>query len=511
MPDQYQLGAYGDSFLVKTPAIDAMAKQLYAQQRERQLRQQQENQQLDQMIQKDYGRIRSVDTPEVVDGYGKVKSIRKELLFDKNLQKDPLAYNKKQQELNKAVVDLRGTINGSAEIKEANKNINAAQLKDPDAFSDQYGNMMATQMNTPLSQLKAHPVYGDLTNADNYRYKGSNTNFNEIVTKVYDKKNKIVGKEEPLDKEGIQFRSPVYEYGTGPAQVYEGLTNSLDHKTERDAAYKWKQLTPDVIQKIEQDYKAIPKSKWEQMGLPGPQEIPLRGGSDAEKYMRVLAMQNAVNTNPRLVNYENRTSDLAKANYKFAQDKVMEGIKFGHQKQLKKEDQNIVDNWIGNYWNTRINEAKSGQPTALEDLQSPIGIKGAHQIQLDNVAAKALARNGVEPERLYVTQDNKILPVFYEYKETFDENGKKTGTSVVKDAKGNPVIDKDMSVPVGLDQAYLAMGYRGQTKKALGGTMEGVYQGKAGVVDHPLPSGKPLTVKQGGYTYTWNSQTGKYE
>jgi hypothetical protein len=28
---------------------------------------------------------------------------------------------------------------------------------------------------------------------------------------------------------------------------------------------------------------------------------------------------------------------------------------------------------------------------------------------------------------------------------------------------------------------------------------------------YPLPEGKPRTVKQDGYTYTWSEETGKYE
>jgi hypothetical protein len=194
--------------------------------------------------------------------------------------------------------------------------------------------------------------------------------------------------------------------------------------------------------------------------------------------MRLLAMQNAVNTNPRLVNYENRTSDKAKKDYDFALDKIMEGIRFGHQKQLKSEDQKVVDNWIGNYWDQRITEAKSGQPTLLPDFSSPITIKGAHQIQLDNVSGKALARNGVEPDRLYITQDNKLLPVFFQYVDEFNDKGKKIGTTTKKDKNGNPIMDEELSKPIGLDQAYLSMGYRGQTKKGLGTTMSNTYGGK---------------------------------
>lgn len=506
MADQRIAGPWGDIVEVKTPTLDNWAKQLYVEQKTREAKQLQENQALDQMIQKDFAKVRSVDTPEVIQKYGQYKALKKELLFNKQLQKDPLLYNKAQQAANQAYLDMQSVINGSAEMKEANKTYNAAHLTNPDAFDDNYGSIMSTQMQTPYSQLRNHPVYGDLTNADTYRYKGSNTNFNDIVSKVYDKKNKVVGKEEPLDKQGIQFRSPVYEYGTGPAQVYEGLINSLDHKTERDAAYKWKQLTPDVVHKIEQDYQAIPKTKWEQMGLPGPQEMPLKGGSDAEKYMRVLAMQNAVNTNPRLINYENRTSDKAKKDYDFALDKVMEGIRFGHQKQLKQQDQTLVDNWIVNYFGNRIADAKTAQPKSLSDPDDPIGRKIGYEIKPDAVLMKGLARNNIEPDAVYVTPDNKIMPVFYKYKDDYDpKTNKKIGTSIQTDVNGNIEYDKELSKPMDMDQAYLSLGYKGQTKKQLGQTMQGAYQGGGN------KSNKPKKVIQNGHEYILNEATGQYE
>lgn len=503
-------GPYGDVVAVTTPTLDNWAKQLYAQQQQRQARQYQENQQLDQMMQKEFANIRSVDTPDVVNTYNQLKTAKKNLYFNKQLQKNPLLYNQAQQATNEIQARLNSIINKSVEIKDMTKTMTQDRFKNNDAYADDFGQRAATLMNTPISALQTHPQYGDLTNWDQYRYQGSNTDFNKKVKDAYGQNRNILGKEEALDKQGLQFRTPVYQYGNTPGQVFEGLVNSLDHKTERDAAFKWKQLTPDVINKIEDDYNAMPASKWQQMGLTGPQNIDLRAGGDAEKYMRVMAMQNAVNTNPTLTKYEKRESDKAKMDYRFAQDKVMEGIRFGHQKQLKKEEQKIVDNWVGNYWDTRITEAKAGPATAFQDPNNPINIKGAHQIQLDNVAAKALARNGVEPERLYVTLDNKILPIFYQYQEDYDDKGKKTGTSIKKDSNGNPLIDEDFSKPIGLDQAYLAMGYKGQTKKDLGGTMQQTYSNKQ-TEAFPLPAGKPRTVKQAGHTYIWNSQNGNYE
>lgn len=466
MPDQYRLAPYGDAVIVNTPTLDNVAKQLYAQQQQRQARQQQENQALDQMLQKDYGRIRSVDTPDVVNGYSKVKAIRKQLLFDKDLQKDPLAYNKKQQELNDAMIGLRGTINGSAEIKEANKAINAEQLKDPMAFSDDYGNMMATQMNTPLNQLRNHPVYGDLTNQDTYRYVGPNYDFNDDLSKIYDKKNKVIGKEEALDKQGIQFRSPVFEYGTPPAQVFDGLVSSITHEKERAAAKRWKELTPEVVQKIEQDYKAIPLSKWEQMGVTGPQDIQLRGGSDAEKYMRMLAMQNAVNTNPRLVNYENRTSEKAKMDLQFDRQKQMEAIEHSDAKALaefkKKIDPNdteLNNVWYQSYLDNIISNAKGGGER--HHIYNPSNGKSElyyNMVKPDPFLLKSMSIGNATPDRVGVTESGELIPIFLKY----DSKG-----NVIKTKGGVPVLDENYSQPMSYDQALVNLGYRGSTKKQL--------------------------------------------
>lgn len=476
MPSREFSLPYGDAFIVQTPSLDRVAQQLYVQQQQRQLRQQQENQALDQMMQKEFANIRSVDTPDVVNSYNRYKQLKKAMLFDKDLHRDPLAYNQAQQAANEAYLDMNKQINQSREIKDMTKTMTTDRFKNPDAYADDYGQRVMALNSTPVSGLQNYP---ELVNWDNYRYRGSNTNFNDIVSKVYGPNRKIVGKEEALDKQGIQFRSPVYEYGAAPAQVYEGLVNSLDHKAERDASYKWKQLTPDVVQDIEKKYSEIPQDRWEQMGLAGPQKIDLRAASDAEKYMRLLAMQNAVNTAPRLVDYQKRTSDKAKRDYDFALDKIMEGIKFGHARQLKKEDQKVVDNWIVNYWDKRIGEAKSGQPTPFKDPNNPLTIKMAYHIDPDGVMLKALARNGRDPDDVFVTDDNKIMPVFYKLQEVdvLDDNGKKIGKQTVteKDKDGNPVIDKEYGGPMKIDQAYLSMGYRGQTKKDLGGTMTGTY------------------------------------
>jgi len=470
MAEQRILPPYGDIFIVNTPSLDRTAQQLYVAQQQRQLRQQQENQELDKMLQKDFANIRSVDTPDVVDSYTRYKQLKKNLLFNKDLQRDPMLYNKAQQAANEAYSEMNQRINQSKEIKDMTKTMTTDRFKNPDAYADDYGQRVMALNSTPISGLHQYP---DLVNWDNYRYQGSNTNFNDIVSKVYGQPRKIVGKEEALDKQGIQFRAPVYEYGTPPAQVYEGLVNSLDHKAERDAAYKWKQLTPDVVQGIEQQYNSIPQAKWEQMGLAVPQKIDIRGGSDAEKYMRLLAMQNAINTNPRLVNYENRTSEKAKMDLQYDRDLKMQALKHANAKDLIKfkkdidpNDQELNDMWVTEYVSKLKNEAyqrgvypyKYGNSSAVQEYNIPV----------DPVLGKALSVGGVEPDAVRVDKDGKFRRIFYKRYEKGDEIPEGKAVGDIKSSGPNAVVDEVLGrAQLTQDQLELALGKKALTGKQL--------------------------------------------
>lgn len=206
-----------------------------------------------------------------------------------------------------------------------------------------------------------------------------------------------------------------------------------------------------------------------------------------------------------ILDHDIRNIKYEKGEDTYGRQLALENVRFGHQKQLKKEEQGTLDNWIVNYFGTRISDAKTGQPKSLSDPDLPLGTRIGYEIKPDAVLMKGLARNGVEPDAVYVTPDNKIMPVFYKYKDDYDEKGKKIGTSVQTDSGGNIQYDKDLSKPMDIDQAYLSLGYKGQTKKELGGTMSGAYQG--GKKD----ANKPKKVIQNGHEYILNEKTGQYE
>lgn len=213
-------------------------------------------------------------------------------------------------------------------------------------------------------------------------------------------------------------------------------------------------------------------------------------GKDIETPRELRAAQDILEESKKSIEYK-QGEDV------FGREKAMEAIRFGHQKELKKSDQAAADSWIDNFWKTRITNAKSGEPTPLFDPNKALGKTFAHEIVGDPVMMKALSRNGVEPNQVFVTSDNKIYPVFYEYKEDYDANGKKIGVSVKKDNEGKPSIDWEVSKPMDLDQAYLAMGYKGETKKQLSGTMGGTYKEPSGKSNSKYTlDGKTYTHKQ---------------
>lgn len=506
MADQRIAGPYGDIVQVVTPTLDNWAKQLYAEQKQRQMIQYQENKALDDAMRKEFANVRSVDSPEVVSLYNDYKTGKKREYFDKSLRKNPMEFNRIQQENNSKLQRLYEVINGSNEMKEMGKSLLQEKFKDPDGMAEDAGQRLGALMNTPFSQVRSHPQFGDLTNMDSYKDQGPNYDFGEALRKASGKTVDVLGKTIPIDG-GLQTQTSVHQFGNSPAQVYGELLNTTAiNKAGRSAGKLWDKIPVSQIQATVEKYKQIPQEKWERMGLPGPQDLGSFTDNKADNYAKYLAMNYAINTEPKEGKPIIRENKKAMLDYKFWQDKVMEGIKFGHQKQLKKEEQNSMDNWIVNYWNQRFTDAKSKEPVPLPGPRIPtLTYKMGYQLDPDQVMSEALKKNGVYADEVYVTGKNKILPVYYKKEKVYYEDGKLAGTEIVKDENGNPVVDESLSRPMELDQAYLSMGYRGQTKKDLGGTMSGVYQ------SDKKEANKPKRVIQNGHEYILNEKTGQYE
>jgi hypothetical protein len=516
---------YGDIVLASTPTLDRVSNQLYQEQQQRLALKMKENQALDAGIQKELGKVRSVDTPEIIQSYNNYKQLKKQLLFDKNLQKDPVAYNQLQQAANQAYQDIFSKANKSAEVKEMAKTMTTDRFKNPDNYADDYGQRVSTLMATPISALQQHPEYGDLTNWDQYRYQGSNTDFSKLLNTAMGMPKQVYTSSKVLDG-GLQTELTPYTFTNTPAQVYENLLGSFaTHKAGRDAAYQWDNIPTEQVQATVEKYKQIPASKWQHMGLPSPQELGNFTDNKADNYAKYLAMNYAINNEPKQGTPVFRENKKAVMDAQEAKERRMLALRHANAKeliQLRKDidpsDTEMNNTWVDSFWKARISEAKSDNPVPFRDPNNPVGLKMGYEIEIDPNMARAFERNGRQPDRMFVTADNKIWPIYYKYDQEVDKEGNPIkGTAVVKtNARGEPVYDEDDSKPMSLDQAYLALGYRGQTKKQLEETMQSVLKGgqpkqESKKAKYPLPAGKHRTVKQGGFTYTWNEQTGEYE
>jgi hypothetical protein len=264
----------------------------------------------------------------------------------------------------------------------------------------------------------------------------------------------VPGKTEMLP--GFKTRTPIYSQYSPENQIRIGsnAANAFDtDKTWRNEAVKFfNQITHDPVE-LDRYNKAF-KSLY---------------GNDIDSPREAWMAKGILDTNMKATEYKEGTDDWARDNamrlLKKADDKEL----MLYKKQIDPNDTDMNNTWVSRFWETRIEKAK-GNPDNLHTIYGSADKKLTGQgylIEPNSVMMKALARNGVEPDKVYVTKDNKIWPVFYQY--TKDEKG---NTVKRLNKNGHPFLDEELSRPMDLDQAYLDMGYRGQTKKDLGGTME---------------------------------------
>jgi len=457
---------FGDVFYVNTPTLDRWAQQLYVEQKQRQAKQQQEDAILDANVQKEVGKARSVDAPEIIQAYNDFKQGKIRLLRDKNLQKDPLAFNQAQQKILQDYQRVLTTANRSAELKDMQKQLTADRIRNPMAYSDDFGTRMSTLMNTPISGVTNHQAYGDLTNWDNYRYQGSNTDLAKMVKEGVGLPHKIPGKEQLVDN-GLQFKTPVYEYANTPAQVKDYLLGAMAlHQSGRDAAYQWDHTPEKEIQETIKAYQELPKDYWDKIGLSGPQDLmPKNPDNKAENYASLLAMKDAVARFPKEGTPLYRRNEAAVMALQEAKEKRMEAIRHANAKELidyrKKIDPNdteLNNIWYESYLDKVMEDAKrNGERHHIFNSTTGKSDLYYNMIKPDPFLLKSLSVGNVTPDRVGVTEKGEIIPVFFKY----DKNGNQVKTN------GRPDLDVNYTLPMTREQALVNLGYRGSTKKDL--------------------------------------------
>jgi hypothetical protein len=445
---------WGDAFIVQTPTLDRWSQQLYQEQKIRQAKQQQEDAALDANIQKEIGKVRSVDTPEVIQAYHDYKQGKKQLLFDKQLQKDPLGYNQAQQKVLQDYQKVFTTANKSAEIKDLVKNIGTIGASDR---SDDYGQRVATLMNTPLSQLTNHPVYGDeLMNVDKYRYPGPNTNWADVINKGAGETRKIAGTPVSING-GLQTSTPIYETRRSGKEVKDYLTGYMaTHIGSKDAEWEWDHTPESVIKDTIKQYQALPKETWEQRGLKEPEDLLSKNpDSKAENLASLKAMQYVISTRPRLV--ENKLQDNKKAvlDYNLNKSLILAMVNHGYKDaeiklrdELKNRDESgqndamdeLYDEVKKDALNSKIKyEPAEGKPYEQYQMKATPGMKKLFGVP-DGKG------HMIYPDDFRFSKDfTKVTPVYLEH--SYDNKNNRT-EEVVKDKNNRAKVLMDLSKPI---------------------------------------------------------------
>lgn len=495
MPEQIRF-PYGDAFIVNTPNLDRMAERLYAEQKNRELRNQQEAQALDAGLQKEFAQIRSVDVPEVIGNYQKYKQAKKELLFNKDLHKDPIAYAKQQQAANELQAQVYGSINASKEQKKRIEQLVADKTAHPLVYGDDAAERLSAYQQTPLSQLQKHPKYGDLTNMDSYIYKGTNTDFSKILNSAVGQPKPVYSEKKPVDKQGLQEDVTEYSFANTPLQVRDNILGALgQHQAGRDASLLWKSIPDTEKDQIDQAYAAIPKDKVAKAGMKELPDLPTNTGNDAMDFANFQAKKYFLANEPKAGTPKRMTNEAVKGDLEFARQKEMQRIRnedakglIALRKSIDPNDTEMNNTWVDAMVGNMTEDALKNQPAPYK-YGSTGKTVAEYDIPMNAFIAKALARNGREPTYFrYNPNTQQYRPIFPQRYEKGDKlpNGKDAPEGQPKSVNGRFAVDAEDSQPMSLEQLKLNLGYKGVTKKQLGKEVMSGQKPKATKKDDPL-------------------------
>lgn len=248
---------------------------------------------------------------------------------------------------------------------------------------------------------------------------------------------------------GFKTRTPVYTQFNPEQQlrIGEHAMNAYDtdKRWRMEAVKEFKELQNDPVrfEQLNKVYKSL-------------------YGGDIDNPKEAWVAKGIFDNNMKATEYKEGKDDLGREMYlmKIRQANAKDLIKY--KKEIDPEDKDMNNVWYQSYLDNVINDAKQSGERRNYYESGGKSIAYYNVINPDPFLMKSFARGGSEPERLGITDDGKIIPIFYKY----------TKDGVVKHTegpdKGRPQVDMDMSRPMTYDQALVNMGYRGRTKKQLG-------------------------------------------
>lgn len=309
----------GNANVMSWGNLDRAANQLYQEQKQREARGYNDYMQGQAALQKEFANVRSADVPDVVAAYNDLKKTKQAILFDDKVKNDAIALAQKQQEAQLKEAQLRQLIQGSQELKEADKGINARKLSHPDDFDSDKIKEHLYDINLPLRE---RIKLGKLDSTP-YLYKGVDASKLGQWAKESAGTSKAVPiGDEVVADEGYKLEQKHILRGNNPVQYADGMYKRFQtNKGGQAASALLNQMSDVKKQQIISQFNAIPdaefKSKW------GVDKNELINGvlpdDKTGQYVLLDAMQYAINNMPKEAESKFRPNEAFKTKENIAE------------------------------------------------------------------------------------------------------------------------------------------------------------------------------------------------
>lgn len=498
---------FGNAFLYQSPETDRAGQYLLQEENKRHAEWNQQNNAIDNSFKNEFYKIKSGDTNEILDKYNTYKQLRMQTL-DPDNQRDMRKFNDIQHQALAAKSDLFDSINQSATSKKQIEEMVADRKAHPERYADNFGDLINAYTNTPLSKLKNATAGGkpvDLTNYDTYRYQGNLTNLQPHLQKAAGTMREL-NQVPSVSDDKQQNILTTYKGMNNPYDYYNNLVSGLVGSNSARDLVGTVHYTPEQEAMIESQFQQLqnnPNYK-AAYNIPQGMDFPMSAyTTEAGKAARLLAMEHAITNvpvpnvtrSPILSARDAATQKRQETMEGMRQGNAMARIQFRHDLQQSTTQEQAQK--VGQLYDQMKQDAMQNPKV----IGTPKGDVTTYNMKVtpevkDVFAYKNDLGHKIEPDEVRFMGD-QVYPVFYK---------KDTQGNIVKE-NGNNKIDDQHSLPIKEPEFKTIW-----AKKLLGvsAATKSLNQGGGTTGKFPLPSGKPRTVKQGGYSYQWDENSGEY-
>lgn len=219
-----------------------------------------------QSLNKELGGIRAADIPEGAQKFNDWKQARQNVLFNKKLQRDPVAYAAAQKDVNTKYADALHFFNTSKEYGTQLKNTSTDANIRSENYDPNIHSYVADAVNLPTSEaIIKYPV-------EKMMFNGQDEKWAKTVQGAVDKSAQSFDiteskQDDPLNKISSSYKA------YNPNAIYNNILNgAYQNGTSQNLKWGATHPPPDfnaISQRYEEEMKKLPEQVKEKMGIKG--------------------------------------------------------------------------------------------------------------------------------------------------------------------------------------------------------------------------------------------------